>query len=189
MSSKKRLTPEDWLAAGFRQLAASGPGQLKAEVLARALGTTKGSFYWHFTDLGAFKDELLKMWPDQVATEVIAEILKEPTPHGPLHALVKAASLPAPEDVGGKQIDPAMRAWAINDPKVMEVLIRIDAQRLAFVKALLDELGHDGERKSTVFYAAFLGLQDLVAKHDVDMTTAMQELIAMVLKDEAQGAP
>lgn len=186
MTSKKRLTPEDWLSAGFRQLATNGPGQLKAEVLARALGTTKGSFYWHFADLPAYKDALLGMWQDKVATEVIAEILKEPTPLGQLQALAIAAARPAPDDVGGAQIDPAMRAWAVNDPKVMEVLKRIDAQRLAFVAALLNALGHDGAAKSTVFYASFLGLQDLAAKHDVDMATAMNQLIAMVLQDEGR---
>ncbi|MFN3661424.1 TetR family transcriptional regulator [Yoonia sp.] len=42
---------EDWLMAGFRALASHGPSALRAAALARDLGTTKGSFYWHFKDL------------------------------------------------------------------------------------------------------------------------------------------
>ena len=50
---KLRLGPEDWVMAGFRALAADGPQAVRAETLARGLGATKGSFYWHFKDLAA----------------------------------------------------------------------------------------------------------------------------------------
>ncbi|MEH6751885.1 MAG: TetR family transcriptional regulator, partial [Paracoccaceae bacterium] len=36
--------------AGLAALAEAGPVALKAEPMARRLGTTKGSFYWHFAD-------------------------------------------------------------------------------------------------------------------------------------------
>jgi AcrR family transcriptional regulator len=183
MTSKKRLTPEDWLAAGFRQLATQGPAQLKAEVLARALGTTKGSFYWHFADLAAYKDALLQMWRDKVATETIAEVLKEPTSKLRLQALGREAERPAPDIYGGRQIDPAMRAWALTDPKVMVALKQIDRQRLDFLKTLLDDIGIDGTTVGTLIYAAYLGLDDLAAKHGTGMDGAMQGLVAMVLKD------
>ena len=183
MTSKKRLTPEDWLAAGFRQLATHGPGQLKAEVLARVLKTTKGSFYWHFADIGAYKDALLALWQEKVATDIIAEVMKEPTSKGRLAVICKEAAREAPADFGGRQIEPAMRAWARTDPKVMAALKTIDQQRLAFLKALLDDLGMDGTTIGALVYAAYLGLDDLAAKHGSDISAPMQALLGMVLRE------
>ena len=189
MTTKKRLTPEDWLAAGFRQLATVGPGQLKAEVLARALGTTKGSFYWHFADIAAFKDALLQMWQDKVATEIIADVLKEPTSVARLRAIGREAVREAPPEFGGRQIEPAMRAWARTDPKVMAALKTIDQQRLQFLKALLDDIGVDGTTIGTLVYAAYLGLDDLAAKHGAEMEKPMTALVDMVLRDIEDDTP
>ena len=42
----------DWVRAAGRRLAAGGIGAVAVETLARDLGVTKGSFYWHFRDRG-----------------------------------------------------------------------------------------------------------------------------------------
>mgnify|MGYP001820637128 CR=1 FL=1 len=59
---KPRLTKEAWINAGLSALKEHGPDALKAEALARRLGTTKGSFYWHFKDIPAYHDALLDVW-------------------------------------------------------------------------------------------------------------------------------
>ena len=59
-----RLSPDSWIHAGFDALVAQGPSALKAEVLARGLNTTKGSFYWHFKDVPAFHERMLRHWED-----------------------------------------------------------------------------------------------------------------------------
>ena len=45
-----RLSREEWLARALEVLGKNGAGQLAVESLARQLGVTKGSFYWHFRD-------------------------------------------------------------------------------------------------------------------------------------------
>ena len=72
-----KLTRDDWLAAGFLALSRDGPTALRAEALARKLKTTKGSFYWHFADLPAFKQAMLTLWREKVAGEIIAEVMEE----------------------------------------------------------------------------------------------------------------
>ncbi|HYP55470.1 MAG TPA: helix-turn-helix domain-containing protein, partial [Solirubrobacterales bacterium] len=37
-----------WVEEGLRALATGGPDAVRVEALARALGVTKGGFYWHF---------------------------------------------------------------------------------------------------------------------------------------------
>ena len=45
-----RTPRSSWIDAGLRALAAGGPDAVRIEPLARALGVTKGGFYWHFDD-------------------------------------------------------------------------------------------------------------------------------------------
>jgi AcrR family transcriptional regulator len=50
-----QLSAQDWLNQGLKTLAKSGFTALKAEPLAKAMGVSRGSFYWHFADIGAFQ--------------------------------------------------------------------------------------------------------------------------------------
>jgi AcrR family transcriptional regulator len=49
-----------WIQAGYSTFALAGPQGLKVEVLARAVGKSKSSFYHHFADLDIFTDYLLR---------------------------------------------------------------------------------------------------------------------------------
>ncbi|MBP8098362.1 MAG: helix-turn-helix transcriptional regulator, partial [Arenimonas sp.] len=45
---KPRLSAEDWARAALDVIAEQGLAAVAVEPLARRLGVTKGSFYWHF---------------------------------------------------------------------------------------------------------------------------------------------
>jgi len=47
-----------WIEEGLRALAADGPDAIRVEVLAQALGVTKGGFYGHFADRNALVELL-----------------------------------------------------------------------------------------------------------------------------------
>ena len=57
-----RSTPDEWLQAGFALLAEDGFTALKIDTLSTRLGMTKGSFYWHFADMAAYKAALVSAW-------------------------------------------------------------------------------------------------------------------------------
>ena len=59
-----RLSADDWSAAALQQIGEQGVPALAVEPLARRLGVTKGSFYWHFPT----RDALL-----QAALDVLAQ--------------------------------------------------------------------------------------------------------------------
>ena len=86
---RRRLGGQDWLLAGYRALVRQGPSGLKAEALARDLGTTKGSFYWHFADMTAFRAALLAYWVDRAYADVVAAVEVEATPAAKLHKLAR----------------------------------------------------------------------------------------------------
>src|SRR4051812_49828529 len=74
MPAQARTPREDWIAAGLKALARGGPEAVRVEPLARELGATKGSFYWHFQDRAALLQALLDDWERMVVDEVIAQI-------------------------------------------------------------------------------------------------------------------
>ena len=53
-------TGADWLKAARLALLHRGPDAVRVEPLARGLGVTKGSFYWHFKDRNALLEALLR---------------------------------------------------------------------------------------------------------------------------------
>ena len=58
------LLPDNWLRAAETRLAQHGIESVRVEVLARDLGVSKGSFYWHFRDRNELLDKLLGRWED-----------------------------------------------------------------------------------------------------------------------------
>ena len=60
--TSSRLSVDDWIQAGFAILAEEGMKALKIDRLCRRLGVTKGSFYWHFTDIAGYRAALVQAW-------------------------------------------------------------------------------------------------------------------------------
>ena len=61
-TTNSRLSVDDWIQAGFAILAEEGIKALKIDRLCRRLEVTKGSFYWHFTDIAGYRAVLVQAW-------------------------------------------------------------------------------------------------------------------------------
>ena len=61
----RRLSPQDWIDAALAAIAAGGLAAVAVEPLAARLGTTKGSFYWHFASRDALLKAALANWEQQ----------------------------------------------------------------------------------------------------------------------------
>ncbi|MGM3293775.1 TetR/AcrR family transcriptional regulator, partial [Escherichia coli] len=72
---------------GLKALAKHGFTALKADPLAKAMGVSRGSFYWHFSDLGAFHAAVLMRWREIAAEQIIADV--ESGGGAPLRALLR----------------------------------------------------------------------------------------------------
>src|SRR5947209_20405973 len=86
-----QLSAQDWLDQGLKTLAESGFTALKAEPLAKAMGVSRGSFYWHFADIGAFHAAILAHWRNVAADQVIARLEADSDPENPLPLLLRRA--------------------------------------------------------------------------------------------------
>ena len=171
----QRLSPDAWTAAGFRALADHGPSALKAEPLARALGTTKGSFYWHFDDVPAFHSAMLADWEARAITEMTDTLEAHDDPRRALRALGKVAAQ------GAGSLDPAIRAWAREDEDVAEALARVDAQREGYLRGLCSAMGLSNPEFARMLYATLLGAQELAARDGTDPEPTMAAVVDLIL--------
>jgi len=174
--AKNRLSRELWLAAGVQALVEQGPVALKAEPLARRLGTTKGSFYWHFQDVPAFQDALLAQWEQEVAACVQAAQESDMPAVQRLRTLQTAIA--ETETTG---LEPAIRAWARENESVAGAVARIDALRQDHLMTLLSEIGLTNADLSRIIYGALLGMQELSTRDGQDNAEALGTLVDLIL--------
>jgi AcrR family transcriptional regulator len=149
-----QLSAKDWLDQALKVLAERGFTALKAEPLAKAMGVSRGSFYWHFADIGAFHAAILKHWREVAAEEIIADVEAAAANDNPLPLLLRR--------VFGERLklENAVRGWARFDPLARSAVQAIDRRRLGYVESLLrvSGLSPDVARaRAQILYWAFLG--------------------------------
>lgn len=177
---KERLSSEDWLMAGFRALARSGAQALKAEALARELGTTKGSFYWHFKDVPSFQAQMLELWEKRAVDDITQSLDKENDPVRRLYTLGEVATSEDPKH-GGYAAEPAIRAWAQSNHTVANAVARIDQKRLDYLAGILSDLDLTNPDFARLIYGAYIGMGTLSAQDGTDNKDAMSTLLAALL--------
>lgn len=129
--ARTRKTPQTWIAAGLKALPKHGPDGIRAETLARALETTKGSFYWHFKDVPEFQAMLLETWLAGAEKRLATAIGDADAPSKRLRALA------------GFQVstlDRAVRAWAQHDAAARKTVALFDKRVLAEAQSCLSAL-------------------------------------------------
>jgi len=175
-----RLQPSHWIWAGFRALVQGGPQALRVEPIARELGTTKGSFYWHFADLAALRAAMLEAWEQVATTDITTAVRQSGLPaRAQLLLLVEKVSVPPGAEAGGAAVEPAIRDWGRTDPMAREVLERVDRQRLADLRSFFDAAGlapTASKQASAVFYATVIGLESLRMTAGITMRGPLRAL-------------
>ena len=80
-SRNQRLSADDWAQAALDMIAEQGVAAVAVEPLARRLGVTKGSFYWHFPSRDALLQAALERWELVEEKDVfgILEVVPDPT--------------------------------------------------------------------------------------------------------------
>ncbi|AJC54896.1 TetR/AcrR family transcriptional regulator [Streptomyces sp. 769] len=154
-AARQRLTVQDWADAALAAMGEGGLAAVAVEPLAVRLGTTKGSFYWHFTNRDALIEAALDRWAETRTETVIAELADEPDPGERLRRLFLRATRRAAED----PLEVSLLASAA-DPRVAAALARVTDRRIGHIAALFAELGFpedEAHRRGLLAYTAYLG--------------------------------
>lgn len=158
-----RTPRERWVEQGLQALAAGGPDAVRIEPLAKALGVTKGGFYWQFEDRQALLDELLDAWEKlsvDTAIELVEEVGDDP------RARLRRLSAIADDRI--LDIDLAVRDWARRDATVADRLRRIDNRRMDYLRSLFAAFCPDeeeAEARSLLAFSLWIGNHFIAADH------------------------
>lgn len=147
------LGKRDWVIAARKLLIRRGISRVRVEPLAKTMGVTTGSFYWHFSNRQELYGTLLQDWYD--------------TNTAPLYEAVEAAG-PDPrrqylaffgvwvlERDFDPEYDQAIRDWARTSKKVADVLREIDGKRIELLTRIFNNFGYfgrDAEMRARVTY-------------------------------------
>jgi AcrR family transcriptional regulator len=173
---KPNLSAEAWAEAALDAIARGGVSALAVEPLAKELGVTKGSFYWHFSNREALLDVALDLWERRETEAVFAKVRRE-DPRLRIEALFR-------EVTGNRRTSPLYLALsaASNDPRIGSTVRRVAERRLGFLAECFTALGlgeEDARRRAIMAHALYLGMLQLQrdARHALPRAGEVQRFV------------
>ena len=186
--AKSTLTSTDWVQAAFRALAQAGPNAVRVEAIARDLKVSKGSFYWHFKDVPALKQQMLSHWREQATDAIIAFVeARGGTPRDKLQRLVEVSTVTDTSAYGGVQVEAAIRDWARYDDNARAVLRSVDQKRIAYVEDLFASGGVEQPKcrsHALSLYGGRIGLEALSVHSQLDRHAELASLLTALLASD-----
>jgi len=168
-----------WIQEGMRALARGGPDAVRIEPLAKALGVSKGGFYWYFEDRSALLEEMLDTWERVSIDEVIERI--ESGGGEARERLRHLFGLAASHDEI-LRLDLAVRDWSRRDTAVAERVRRVDNRRMRYMRSLFGDFCPDEEEvevRCLLTMALFTGNHFIAADHG---DRSRRDVVALALE-------
>ncbi len=159
-SDKSRLSSSDWEQAALDLLAEQGVAAVAVEPLARRLGVTKGSFYWHFPSREALLKSALELWEKQDQEAVFDQIDAIDDPRERLYALFRRTSREIRSHVIYSHLLKAM-----DQPVVQPLMERVSTRRVNYLLTGYRSLGmsrRDAMNRARLAYAAYIGILQMM---------------------------
>ncbi|AND71109.1 TetR family transcriptional regulator [Dyella thiooxydans] len=156
---RTRLSAEDWEEAALKLIAEQGVNAVAVEALARQLGVTKGSFYWHFRTREALVQASLERWELYGEREIISQIEAIPDPRVRLPELFRRVA----HELQPHRVYAALLK-ALDHPQVIPVMARVSQRRMEFLNTAYREAGMppvEALNRARLTYAAYVGFLQL----------------------------
>ena len=154
-----RLSADDWAQAALDQIAELGVASVAVEPLARRLGVTKGSFYWHFPSRDALLQAALERWEKVEQETVFGSLEKVPDPRERLRALFQVVAHEATSHIIYSEL-----LKALDHPAVAPVIGRVSQRRFDYLTASFRQAGltrTEAQHRARLAYAAYVGFLQL----------------------------
>lgn len=135
-----------------------GTQAVAVDRLAKTLGASRGSFYWHFTDRQDLIDAALVMWEQENTTDLVPGVRAAGEPVEQLRFLLR--------EVYEKPVDDIeiTLASAGDDPLVAAAFARVTNLRLDLLRDIFVGMGLDDEEseaRAWLAYGFYLGHHEL----------------------------
>jgi AcrR family transcriptional regulator len=154
-----RLSAADWAQAALDLMAEQGLAAVGVEPLARRLGVTKGSFYWHFPSREALLTAALEHWESVELETVFGKLEAISDPSERLRALFQLVAHEVRSHVLYSEL-----LKALVHPVVKPVMERVSQRRLDYLCASFRQAGlsrTDAQHRARLAYAAYIGFLQL----------------------------
>jgi len=143
-----------WLDAAYQLLIESGVDAVKVMPLAKSLGLSRTSFYWHFSDREALLSALIERWQQKntanliIQTQLLAESISE--------AIFNLFDCWVNPELFDARMDFAIRNWAQQSASLKQRLQETDLQRIGAIYQMFLKFNYSQEqanaRAHTVYY-------------------------------------
>jgi len=156
---RTRLCADDWEQAALDLIATQGVSAVAVEPLARQLGVTKGSFYWHFPTREALLKAALERWEKQDIDALLNQVEPIADPRVRLCELFRRTGREAKSHV----IYSALLR-ALDHPIVQPMMARVSQRRLDFLTRAYRQVGMNrsvAAHRARLAYAAYVGFLQL----------------------------
>jgi len=156
-------TAADWEREALELIAEQGIQALAVEPLARRMGITKGSFYWHFPGREALLEQALQRWEEHDSRNLNKALGEIDNPRERLASFFRR--------VGKEKLTHEVYSElcsAAGHPQVEPVLERVAERRMAHLSASFEELGMDPVKaryRARLTYSVYLGFLQLQRQH------------------------
>ena len=174
------LDAEAWIDAGFEALAEGGIDAVRIDPLAKSLGVTRGSFYWHFTDRAALHQAMLKEWRKRASYRIGSRI--ESRTSDARERLKQTLALPnsTPRAKRAAAIELAIRLWALRDAQASRAVRHIDRVRLSYYAKLFGDMGlaqAEARRRAYLLYASLHAQAYIATDEETDVSADLAKML------------
>lgn len=157
-AGKQLLTREDWVRATLEALAFGGIAAVAVDRLAKSLGVSRGSFYWHFSDRTELINAALATWERENTTALIPGLESIGDPVQRLRQLFRHVY-----ERRAYAVEIAL-ATAADEPLVAAVFARVTRTRLNLLRRIFTDLGltqRVADDRAWLAYTLYIGHHQL----------------------------
>jgi AcrR family transcriptional regulator len=168
-SSSARLTREGWIGAARKALVKGGVAAVKVDHLARQIGVTRGSFYWHFKDRNDLLRAVLEDWK-QSNTDPFRRVMQQNSGK-PVHQLAEFFCIWLRSAEFDPDYDSAVRDWARVSSTSAQLVRQVDEVRLDILRRLFLALAFskiEADIRARVMYYHQVGYYALRIRETID---------------------
>lgn len=153
---------------------------MRVDPLAKRLGVTRGSFYWHFKDRDALHQAMLRQWRERASYQVFNRM--ERTPGEGDTRLERLLALPfsSPRSAHAAAIELGIRLWSRRDKNAAKAVRHIDRVRLEYFARLLKERGvseRECKQRAFLFYAALMAEAFIVTDGKTNVREDLEKML------------
>ncbi len=165
------LTAADWEQEALEMIAEKGVTALAVEPLARRMGITKGSFYWHFPNREALLEQSLLRWEKHDSRNLNTALSAIAEPRERLISFFRR--------IGQERLTHDVYSSlcsAADHAQVEPVLERVANRRMKHIASAFEELGFESQsasHRARLVYSVYLGFLQLQRQQQTPSLTSM----------------